>query len=434
MSSLAPDNLRVFISYSHDSQEHMDRVLALSDRLRADGIDCIIDQYETSPPEGWARWCDRQIEEADFVLVVCTDSYERRFKGIGSTGTGKGAKWEGTIITQELFEAKSRKFIPVIFKPDDVTYIPTVLRSATYYNPNNEKSFESLYGYLTDQRTVIEKPVLGIKKSLPSRSRKQNIFKQEPPELILIEESIHTASISDQPANQDALGFKPYVEAIAEFLTNPDTIPPLTLSIEGKWGCGKSSFMLQLENNLKQKKKIIVEFNAWRHDTEESMWAAFAIEFMRKISSSQSRFQRFKSCITLNIHRFSWKNNTIDLLRVLTIWFSFLLVTIAIIFLYFSKGFQWSDSFSQGFFADSSLSQNTLKWLISLGGGAGLLGLIISAIVKLKSIAGSPFNFDFDKYFKSPDYENRITFIENFHDDFKNIGRVKRLAKIHILS
>jgi len=22
------------------------------------------------PPEGWARWCDRQIEEADFVLVV----------------------------------------------------------------------------------------------------------------------------------------------------------------------------------------------------------------------------------------------------------------------------------------------------------------------------------------------------------------------------
>ncbi len=56
-------NQNVFISYSHDSDEHKDRVLALSDRLRADGIDCSIDQYETSPPEGWARWCDRQIEE-----------------------------------------------------------------------------------------------------------------------------------------------------------------------------------------------------------------------------------------------------------------------------------------------------------------------------------------------------------------------------------
>jgi len=45
----------VFISYSHDSREHMDRVLELSNRLRADGIDCHIDQYEMSLPEGWPR-------------------------------------------------------------------------------------------------------------------------------------------------------------------------------------------------------------------------------------------------------------------------------------------------------------------------------------------------------------------------------------------
>ena len=63
-------NPKVFISYSHDSEIHKDRVLALSDRLRADGIDCIIDQYEISPPEGWARWCNNRVEEADFVLVV----------------------------------------------------------------------------------------------------------------------------------------------------------------------------------------------------------------------------------------------------------------------------------------------------------------------------------------------------------------------------
>ena len=152
------------------------------------------------------------------------------------------------------------------------------------------------------------------------------------------------------------------------------------------------------------------------------MWTAFAIEFIRQISSSQSRFQKFKSCITLNFRRFSWENRTVDLLRVLSIWFSFLLFTSAIIILFFSKGFQWSDSLSQGFFADSSsLWQNAFKWLLSLGGGASLLGLIISAMFKLKSIAGSPFDFDFNKYFKSPDYENRVAFIENFHNDFKNI-------------
>ena len=49
----------------------MDRVLALSNRLRADGIDCHIDQYELSPPEGWPRWMIKQISKATFVLVLC---------------------------------------------------------------------------------------------------------------------------------------------------------------------------------------------------------------------------------------------------------------------------------------------------------------------------------------------------------------------------
>jgi len=40
---------KVFISYSHDSPEHVDRVLALADRLVGDGVDCILDQCSISP-------------------------------------------------------------------------------------------------------------------------------------------------------------------------------------------------------------------------------------------------------------------------------------------------------------------------------------------------------------------------------------------------
>jgi tetratricopeptide (TPR) repeat protein len=169
-------NPKVFISYSHDSEEHKDRVLALSDRLCADGIDCIIDQYyETSPPEGWPRWCDRKIEEADFVLVVCTETYEQRFKGIELPRKGKGAIWEGMIITQELYDSQGRnkKFIPVIFTIENETHIPIILRSATYYTPNTENDYESLYRHITNQ-PLIEKPVLGKMKSLPLRPRKQD--------------------------------------------------------------------------------------------------------------------------------------------------------------------------------------------------------------------------------------------------------------------
>src|SRR6266404_8030262 len=66
MASAPP---KVLISYSHDSSEHEERVLTFTDRLRGDGIDCIIDQYVLVPEEGWLLWMERQIEDSDFVLM-----------------------------------------------------------------------------------------------------------------------------------------------------------------------------------------------------------------------------------------------------------------------------------------------------------------------------------------------------------------------------
>ena len=80
-------------------------------------------------------------------------------------------------------------------------------------------------------------------------------------------ESIRLANIGDQVAKIDALGFEPYVNAIADFLTDTDTKPPLTLSIEGEWGSGKSSFMAQLEDllgrDLLVRKKQFTEIWKW---------------------------------------------------------------------------------------------------------------------------------------------------------------------------
>ena len=47
------DAPRVFLSYSHDSAAHADRVLALADALCDGGIDVILDRYvHPAPPEG----------------------------------------------------------------------------------------------------------------------------------------------------------------------------------------------------------------------------------------------------------------------------------------------------------------------------------------------------------------------------------------------
>jgi predicted KAP-like P-loop ATPase len=97
--------------------------------------------------------------------------------------------------------------------------------------------------------------------------------------------SILPAGLTDAPAEKGSLGFAYYVKAIKEFLVSPYTKAPLTLSIEGPWGSGKSSFMMQLRNNIapemegspsRNQKRTrapgsppIVEFNPWRHDSKK---------------------------------------------------------------------------------------------------------------------------------------------------------------------
>ena len=94
---------RVLISYSHDSPDHEAKVLALSDRLRSEGIDAILDQYESFPPQGWIQWMKHQVLHARFVLVVCTETYCRRANGEETPGIGLGATYESGLIQQLLY-------------------------------------------------------------------------------------------------------------------------------------------------------------------------------------------------------------------------------------------------------------------------------------------------------------------------------------------
>jgi len=168
---------KVFLSYSHDSVEHKDRVLAICDRLRINGIEAWLDQYEIGPPEGWPRWCARQVEEADFVLVVCTEAYERRFRGVEESGRGLGVRWEGHVVTQEIYDsgARNTKFIPVLIPPAAFAHVPSVLRSASHYDLSVEEEYWSLYRHLTGQSET-PAPALGTLVPLSPRERQTERF------------------------------------------------------------------------------------------------------------------------------------------------------------------------------------------------------------------------------------------------------------------
>lgn len=130
---------RVFISYSYDSPEHADCILTLADRLREDGVDTWLDRYEPSPSAGFYRWMIQQIRDADFVLLVCTETYRRRLMGEEEPGKGLGAMWEGSVILSELYNSQpvNEKFIPIL----------------------PPEGYENLYRRLTNQPAVLPPPL-----------------------------------------------------------------------------------------------------------------------------------------------------------------------------------------------------------------------------------------------------------------------------------
>jgi tetratricopeptide (TPR) repeat protein len=151
-------HLTIFISYTHDSVTHKRRVLDLSERLRADGIDSTIDQYESSPREGWPLWMTKKIQDADFVLVVCTRTYHRRILGNESKGKGLGSRWEGKLIVQRLYEAaENSRVLPIVFSDEDTRYIPLFLRDSTYFNLGTAEGYELLIHHLKTQLSYQEK-------------------------------------------------------------------------------------------------------------------------------------------------------------------------------------------------------------------------------------------------------------------------------------
>lgn len=116
----------VFVSYSHDSDEHKSWVRAIADRLIAEEIDVRLDVYELDFGDDVARFMHSTIAKSLRVLVVCTPAYKAKAEA-GKGGVG----YEATIVTGELAsEQGGNKFVPLIREGADIdSVVPSYLRT-----------------------------------------------------------------------------------------------------------------------------------------------------------------------------------------------------------------------------------------------------------------------------------------------------------------
>jgi S-DNA-T family DNA segregation ATPase FtsK/SpoIIIE len=158
-------SVRVFISYSHDSEHHRGEVLALCQQLREFGVDARLDQFdEVPPPPSWPKWMYEQIERAQFVLAICTPTYRNRVEGREPPQVGRGASWEGAILTQHLYEqagSEPVKVLPVLLGDADKNAIPYFLRPTTFYRVDvaDGASYWPLLEHLLDRPRVRPAPL-----------------------------------------------------------------------------------------------------------------------------------------------------------------------------------------------------------------------------------------------------------------------------------
>ncbi len=108
----------VFISYAHESDALRASVAALAGWLRGHGCRVFTDHpyVDRPPPQGWLAWMLGCIEEADTALVVCTPKLKGRYEKTAAPDAGRGATYEGAIVTLGLAE-----YIDLLTALDDLS-------------------------------------------------------------------------------------------------------------------------------------------------------------------------------------------------------------------------------------------------------------------------------------------------------------------------
>ncbi len=157
---------KVFISYSHDSPEHKRWVSELAARLRHNGIDAILDQWDLGLGDDITRFMERGIVDADRVLVICTDKYVSK-----ANANEGGVGYERMIVNAELVQnLGTDKFIPIIRYASGKEKTPVFLGTRVYAAFTDDSQFDAECEKLIHElhkMPIVQKPLLG-KSPFPS--------------------------------------------------------------------------------------------------------------------------------------------------------------------------------------------------------------------------------------------------------------------------
>ncbi|WP_405992815.1 SEFIR domain-containing protein [Streptomyces sp. NBC_00986] len=169
--------VRVFVSYAHDDQKHVDQVRAFADFLRSCGIDAQLDLAAGERRQDWALWMLRGMRASRHVIVVASPEYKRRAEGDAPAGVGAGVQWEALLLREVVYKDHAASLdwiVPVVLPGGSVDDLPLWLEPhTTSHYPVEDFTVpgaEELLRLLTCQPRELVHP-LGPRVVLPPRGQ-----------------------------------------------------------------------------------------------------------------------------------------------------------------------------------------------------------------------------------------------------------------------
>jgi len=89
---------------------------------------------------------------------------------------------------------------------------------------------------------------------------------------------------------EECLGLDVFARALTQFVARCET--PMTIALQGDWGCGKTSMMNLIRNNLRDTRTGIIWFNTWQYSQfkqEENLPMLLLSHLVNAIGSTESR-------------------------------------------------------------------------------------------------------------------------------------------------
>lgn len=138
---------KVLIAYARqDDPCHLEWLQRFAGRLRANGVDALLDKWELAPGDACPKFMEDAVHRSDFVLLICTPEYKKR-----SDERKGGVGYEAHLMASEVADGGTRrKFIPILLQGSRSDSVPLWAKGCLCIDFRSDNAIASGFSELLD--------------------------------------------------------------------------------------------------------------------------------------------------------------------------------------------------------------------------------------------------------------------------------------------